>query len=82
MVGTPRVLRRLWGVSPGKIFEPELPRRSRRLAAALTHNRDDVHHDPVELEILRRIDPGHAAGLQRLGILVRDDAAQDQRYVA
>ena len=34
---------------------------------ALGHERDDVAHDPGQVEVLRRVDGGHPRGPQRLG---------------
>ena len=43
---------------------------------------DNVHHDGVQLKIFGRIDTGHAHFLEAQGVVIRDDAADDDRSIA
>src|SRR5690348_16683975 len=42
---------------------------------------DDLVHDPVDVEVLRRVDPGDAAVAQLLRVGRRDDPADHDRDV-
>ena len=60
-----------------------LVRRLRRRPHAVAggDKRGDLVHDPVELEVLRRVHGGDARGLQPRDVGVGDDAADDDRDV-
>ena len=65
-------------------FDGALPEllRSRRLARDLVlYDPQDVRHDAVELEVLRRVDGGDAGLLEHGFIVGRNDAADDDRHV-
>ena len=63
----------------------KIDQRSQRTTMPLVgrrlHDPHDVGHDAVDLEILGRVDGGHAGVLERAGILGRDDAADHDRDV-
>src|SRR6266851_2407389 len=55
---------------------PSSGRQSHPLGGDL-HNAQEVGHDPVQIKIFWRVDPGHAIPPQRPCILGRDDATDN-----
>ena len=53
-----------------------------RAVGALGHERDQVTHDGVQLEVLRRVHARNAGLTQALRIGFRNDAADDDRHIA